>query len=487
MSNGTIVEGLLVSLNRLEAFMRKQKIIIIFLCTMTCFFYSCSEPDNLSIKISETPTDIVVQGATDFGTFSTGESGILHIKDNHFLFFDYKSKKNYVVCSRANCGHNDSSCSGWYNGYHGALGLAEYGGKLYCFVKRQEKNIYQFIRMDLDGNNRKVIAEIDCGDSLPGSWEANLDLSYTYYTNNKVITILNWIYNPKENSEEMIQTQQCITVNLQSGKITEIMERTKEPVQCSIEAVSKDYSIIKVTGYDEHRFTEEEFYNRYEQGEFTDYTQISKAENPYEAYCDWYFDEVTCWYKYLIFDMDKKETSVLQKGVLEKVKNKNEKTIAIKPPFYIIGIYKSDLLIEKLEEGTIEDEEYPGIIKEQVYRWDLQQNKKERVLSIDNGYIFDAGGLDCSSIVDYDKLLFLRRKPEGKAVYYYYCLETEQEEQMYESVRNVPYRIVGEMKNSFIYYTVDETKKSMYMLDKDDYYKGNFEKSIRIESMDEYF
>ncbi|MEY8368249.1 hypothetical protein AALA24_05710 [Anaerovoracaceae bacterium 42-11] len=467
--------------------MRKQKIIIIFLCTMTCFFYSCSEPDNLSIKISETPTDIVVQGATDFGTFSTGESGILHIKDNHFLFFDYKSKKNYVVCSRANCGHNDSSCSGWYNGYHGALGLAEYGGKLYCFVKRQEKNIYQFIRMDLDGNNRKVIAEIDCGDSLPGSWEANLDLSYTYYTNNKVITILNWIYNPKENSEEMIQTQQCITVNLQSGKITEIMERTKEPVQCSIEAVSKDYSIIKVTGYDEHRFTEEEFYNRYEQGEFTDYTQISKAENPYEAYCDWYFDEVTCWYKYLIFDMDKKETSVLQKGVLEKVKNKNEKTIAIKPPFYIIGIYKSDLLIEKLEEGTIEDEEYPGIIKEQVYRWDLQQNKKERVLSIDNGYIFDAGGLDCSSIVDYDKLLFLRRKPEGKAVYYYYCLETEQEEQMYESVRNVPYRIVGEMKNSFIYYTADETKKSMYMLDKDDYYKGNFEKSIRIESMDEYF
>ena len=31
------------------------------------------------------------------------------------------------------------------------------------------------------------------------------------------------------------------------------MERTEEPVQCTIEAVSKDYSIIKVTGYAEQR------------------------------------------------------------------------------------------------------------------------------------------------------------------------------------------------------------------------------------------
>lgn len=467
--------------------MRKQKIIIIFLYTITFFLYSCSEPDNLSVKISETPSDIVVQGANDFGTFSAGESGILHIEDNHFLFFDYESKKDYVVCSRANCRHNDSSCSGWYDGYHGALGLAEYGGKLYCFVKRQEKNLYEFIQMDLDGNNRKVIAKIDCGDSLPGNWEANLDLSYTYYTNYKVITVLNWLYNPKENSQEIIQTQQCISVDLLSGEIIEIMERTEEPVQCTIEAVSKDYSIIKVTGHAEQRFTEDEFYTRYEQGEFADYVQIMKAENPYEAYCDWYFDEVTCWYKYLIFDIDKKETDVLQMGDLEKVKDENGKTTAIKPPFYIIGVYKNDLVIEKFEEGVIEDEEYPGIIKEQVYRWDLQKNTKEKILHIDDGYVFDAGGLDCSSIVDHDKLLFLRRKPNGKAVYYYYCFETEQEEQMYETVRNVPYRIVGEMKNCFIYYTADETKKSMYMLDKDDYYKGNFEKSIRIETMDEYF
>ncbi|MEY8364777.1 hypothetical protein AALA22_03875 [Anaerovoracaceae bacterium 41-7] len=265
------------------------------------------------------------------------------------------------------------------------------------------------------------------------------------------------------------------------------MERTEEPVQCTIEAVSKDYSIIKVTGYAEQRFTEDEFFTRYEQGEFADYVQIMKAENPYEAYCDWYFDEVTCWYKYLIFDIDKKETDILQMGDLKKVKDENGKTTAIKPPFYIIGVYKNDLVIEKLEEGVIEDEEYPGIIKEQVYRWDLQKNTKEKILHIDDGYVFDAGGLDCSSIVDHNKILFLRRKPNGKAVYYYYCFETEQEVQMYETVRNVPYRIVGEMKNCFIYYTADETKKSMYMLDKDYYYKGNFEKSIRIETMDEYF
>ena len=55
----------------------------------------------------------------------------------------------------------------------------------------------------------------------------------------KVITILNWHYNPADSDEEDIQTQQCIAVDLQSGEITEVTPRQKEPVQCIIEGSLK--------------------------------------------------------------------------------------------------------------------------------------------------------------------------------------------------------------------------------------------------------
>ncbi len=102
--------------------------------------------------------------------------------------------------------------------------------------------------MNLDGNHRKVITEIDRGDGAPGKWEADLNLSPTYYAGHKVITILNWHYNPADSDEEDIQTQQCIAVDLQSGEITEVTPRQKEPVQCIIEAVSKITVPLKFPG-----------------------------------------------------------------------------------------------------------------------------------------------------------------------------------------------------------------------------------------------
>lgn len=467
--------------------MKKTITITMLLCAMSFSFYSCSKPEALSVDIEETSTDVVVQGANDFGTFSAGETGVLQIKEGHLLFFDYKSKKDYVICSRANCRHNDDRCSGWYSGYHGALGLAEYGGRLYCFINNSKKNVYEFVQMNLDGNDRKVIAEIDRGDSMPGKWEANLDLSATYYAGHKAITILNWMYNPADDSEENMQTQQCIALDLKSGKITEVTPRQKEPVQCSIDAVSKNHSVVEVTGYQEQILTQSEFYKKFEQGDFAKNDVVMKAEDPYESYQDWYYDNVAHWYQYFLFDLKQEDGRILEEGVLKKVRTEDDEIRAIKPPFYISSFYEDDLIIEEIEEGMIEDEGVTGTVKNIVYRWNLKNNKKELLLDLDNGYVFDAGGIDIGNIIEGDTLLFLKRKPGGKADYYRYSLKIGKKELLYEAERNVPYRIVGETKSSFIYYTADDTKKSMYMMDKEDYYKGNFEGSVRLEELDEYF
>lgn len=467
--------------------MRKKIIMGLILYAMSIFLCACGKAETLSVKIPATSTDVVVQGADDFGKLSVGETGVLHIKDQHILFFDYEAKKDYVICSRANCRHNDGSCNGWYSGYHGAWGLAEYGGKLYCFIGNSEKNVYQLVQMDLDGNHRKSIAEIDLGDNSPGQWSLNTFPFETYYAGDKVITKLEWLYNPADKSETSLQTQQCIAVDLRSGEIIEVTQRQEESVECSILAVSKDYVLIETSGYQDQMLSKKEFYEQYEQGAFSDYDNIMKAENPYETYCEVYFDEMEHWYRFFLFDLGEGDIRMLEEGILEKVRNEDGEVYALRPPFYITGLYENDLIAEKIEEGPVEGEAFTGTVENRVYCWNLNDNQKRLILDLNNGYVFDAGGIDASCIVDGDKLFFLRRKADGKADYYSYSLKTGEEKLLYEAERNVPYRIVGETETRFIYYTADDTKKTMYMMDKADYYNGNFENSVRLKALDEYF
>ena len=448
--------------------------------------YSCGD-ESLSVEITETGVDAVVQGADDFGKASVGENGVLRLKDNHLMYFDYQSQKDYVICTRANCNHNDKSCSGWYGNLHEAKGLAEYCGKLYCFLYNEDKHTLDLVQMERDGSKRKVISEIKCGDNSPGSWTIEQSFTETYYTKGKVITILNWIYNPKDESEEEIQTEQCVIIDLESGKHTDITERKMETFHCKVDAVSNDYCIINLSGEAEKLLNEKDFYSKFEAGEFDDNKAIKNAENPYEAYYEQYSAKITKWYKFILFDLNKNKSTLLKEGNLEKAIDENGDYYADLQPFYITGMYKDYAIIETVEESLIEDEGVVGVSKNKIYKWDFINDKKELILDINNGYVFDAGGLDAGVVVDQNLLLFLKRKPDMKADYYSYNIDTGEEKKLYEAERDVPYRIAGETADNFIYYTYDDVKKSMYMIEKEDYYNGDFDKSIRMKGLDEEF
>ena len=458
-------------------------VVVIFVISILC---SCGN-EGLSVEITETGADAVVQGADDMDKASVGENGVLRLKSNHLMYFDYQSQKDYVICTRANCKHNDKSCSGWYGTYHGANGLAEYCGKLYCFLYNEDKHTLDLVRMERDGSKRKVVSEIKCGDNSPGSWSVYPSFNETYYTKGKVITILNWIYTSKDESEKDINTNQCIAIDLESGHITEITEREDKDVLCHIDAISEDHCIINLSGVTEEPLSDKEFYKKFEAGEFDNNKEIKNAEKPYEAYFEEYSYETPWWYRFVLFDLNKNESTLLKEGNLEKAVNEDGEYHADFPPFLISGMYKDYAIIETVEESLIEDEGVFGVSKNRIYKWDFVNDKKELILDIDNGYGFDAGGLDAGVVVDKNLLLFLRRKPDMKADYYSYNLDTGEEKKLYEDKRNVPYRIIGETSDRFLYYTCDDVKKSMYMIEKADYYKGNFDKSIRMKGLDEKF
>lgn len=465
--------------------MRKILSLILILFTM-CLLGAC-EKEGLSVDIAESSSDSVVQGADESGTLAVGENGIFSLKNNHFMYFDYVTEKNYVICNRANCRHNNDGCSGWYEGYQGAYGLAEYCGKIYCFIFNEDSNALELISMKRDGSERKTVSKIQCGDSTPNSWNLVERGKSTYYAGGKAFTTLYWMYNPDDKSEEDVQTQQSVAIDLNSGKIIELTERKKESVECEISGISKDHCIITMKGEAGEYLSETEFYKEFETGGFDSVREIKNAENPYEAYYMLRSTEIPWWYKFIAFDNNKNQTTLIQEGTIEPSIDEDG-DCKYMLPFVVSGIHNDYAIIETLKESKIDDEGVVGVSENHIYKWFFDDDGKiESLLDIDDGYMFDAGGIEAGVTVDDNKLLYLKRKPKMMAEYYSYNIDTGKEQKMYDAERDVPYRIIGETKDKFIYYTYDDKKKYMNIIKKSDYYRGNFKNATRIEALDEEF
>lgn len=463
----------------------KRKVSIIFLIfVIGVFLTSCSDLQDTTVKISETAENVAVQGATEDSKLSAGENGILRIKDGHLSFFDYDTKKDYVLCSKANCSHVTLKCSGTYDGSRGATGLAEHGGKIYCLLRNTDENTYDMVQMDLDGGNRKTIAAINQGDAAAGKWLASLDSSDVYYCQGMALTVIQCQYQAEDRDEEDIYTGQCIAVDLHRGDVIEVSQRQKEEVNCFIDSVGEDGAVIRLQGYEKPILARKEFYQQFEQGVFDKMKKISDAADPYTGYQEWYWNNTPEWYEFVFFDLKTGESWTLEKGKMVKLYDDQGQVQGAKPPYSVLGWYDGDLILDTYEEAWNEEEGVTDIVKNNVYRWNIKTNKKEKLLTVEDGYVFDAGGLDNSSVVEGDKLLYLVRKPKLKADYFCFDLKTGEAQFMYEDKRNVPYRIIGETSDSFIYYTYDGSKTKMYKIAKDDYFHGNFDKSERLKGLD---
>lgn len=86
------------------------------------------------------------------------------------LYCDHNSNTVVLLCSRADCAHNDEGCDAWYKG---GINVCYYGGKLYIVehdVSSGTQN-FRLLRVDLDGRNRKVVME--SADTIRGYSASN--------------------------------------------------------------------------------------------------------------------------------------------------------------------------------------------------------------------------------------------------------------------------------------------------------------------------
>lgn len=432
-------------------------------------------PAPAGMVLTNTTKPVVGAGSGITGK-SYCDQGIFMLSRTNALmrFFEYETKKTYVMCGNSFCSHSNADCPAWYDYRHPTVGLASYCGVIYALIWNDVRGAYELCSMQLDGTGRTALAE------LPKTAVTLSDGSRTQSTVTDVVYSggYAWITfaetqetEAKENWEVGMQWNfnRYYGVELSTGRIHEI----EFPVSVSygnsvrFEFATDDVLIFCVTEK-EPRLSEREFNAARERGEYLDIEPSELFPDLYDAYCYFWEQDIDAAYTYYRYDISSGALTALESGTC---------TNGNIDPHMFFGEYEGKLLIEDVfgEYKTIDSDPY--------YRWDKQN--RNFLWNIDTGEqveLFKGSGIlvsqynDITGHITLEGLVFYRKYLEDKRVENYsYSLETGESRYMftYEFDDGVPFEIYSETPTQFIGCYQDK----LCAIDKDDYMNGDFEKS----------
>lgn len=190
---------------------------LIFLLLPVCLLWGCQKQTNemgtktYSISEAEQGNQSVLYYS---GQETIAEEGVLfpvELQEGGILtYYDYAQEEMYPFCSNVNCEHNDSSCSAWFDSFAEAPGI--YNGQVYVFSYINEKDEWDLVSMEVDGTNRKTVAQFTAEDfgcdslisGVPNCW----------YIDGKAVFIMTcgfW-------EEEGADFRAIVQVNLSDGR-----------------------------------------------------------------------------------------------------------------------------------------------------------------------------------------------------------------------------------------------------------------------------
>lgn len=170
--------------------------------------------------------------STDDGFYHTSNSGYLY-------FFDYESKKDVLVCSKANC-KMETELNEDLEAYIGSGTGFVCNDKLYVLVRNNElEKSYSLIESNLDRSNQKEIVKIN----------STMILSFAVIKEVAYFAIDEAIYTETENGgivEEPKHNCYLLAIDLKSGKSEKLTE-PKNNFNNSMKIIAADENKIYLT------------------------------------------------------------------------------------------------------------------------------------------------------------------------------------------------------------------------------------------------
>lgn len=181
--------------------MKKNIILLFFLCIIICFSGCDKKAENKTKKING---DITIGQIDCRNTYDKkaiqwdmnnmmayGDEAVVELDDGYIKYKDPKTADSIYACSKNNCKHNDSQCQAHFD--ESCQSAFVYEGYLYAVVKTDD-NKMEVYKANTDGSDRKVMSsikleEIDGSSYIEYSFMANnqiyVDVVETYYIDNK--------------------------------------------------------------------------------------------------------------------------------------------------------------------------------------------------------------------------------------------------------------------------------------------------------------
>ena len=453
---------------------------------------ACSQPISESTvykNLTDADENTVIYGASSLGSDkSVGEHGIFWHEISLLKYYDVKAKESYVICSKSNCRHSDSSCSGWYAQPFDASGLALYGKNVYAIKLNEGRNAYELISMDISGNNQKAVSSFAAGDYSKEGWILS-SLQDVCYIGGRAWFRADYYYsygiNTGQKSSDTKTACSLFGVNLKDGSrvvINELPASEDEMTpelyaECCLEYISKDYAMICKIWNAAEKLTEEEFKKEFAEGK---YSEFKDSEDPYYDYLEWHSYNSEYVYSYLLYDIQNGSLSEFEKGVPDADYD-DGRIGGIYSPYIFSGSFENKILYHTFDYRTV----YSGSSGTSVFTFDPKNKKTELVLDIKCGTLLFAEGFGfsiSSSVLDNEKLLYCIFKGSGKADICTYNLRTKEHAVLYEDDERITFRIIGEMSGKYIGYKVDfkSDTQTLSSISKEDYMKGNLNASEKL-------
>jgi hypothetical protein len=465
-----------------KLFKSKKRIFIACLASLAIIviivavIFAVKKPTSISDLKEELHTDNgLLRGSNGNGAYylNTNETGIFYLDNNLMRYIDYKTKENYVLCSRADCKHNDENCGAYLAN---AFGFCAIEDQLFAWVENPENNTADLLRMDMDGENRSVLTSVSMGGHEVGEYElSQFNLSDIYYGFGKAYAVLTYYQVKPATSISMNGPckRQVVTVDLATGKqsilfeqegvdlffILKIQAISPENIVCTVNEVSDGKDLDAFNEADNHELQEK----------YSDY--------------DSYYNDVITKMNFIAYDYNFEDCSLDQffdSPCTTHYTNGNPDTWY--DPFFCLGWYENTLL------ACFETNDGNNTKSITLQQYNLASDSWNSIATIENSaIIMRSFGTVGNYILDDSKIFYMHydAEPETTGYVCYYDLETHQTKELYEDAWNVTFRFSDEYQDYFVGDMMVNDKHGVYLIRKEDYYSGNLDQAELLLTINE--
>ena len=458
-------------------------------------FLASSRPTSIGeVDSSLSQGQELRRGSNGSGAYylNANKTGIFYIDNNLMYYLDYASEETYVLCDRADCKHNDADCGAYLEGGFGFCAVDE---QLYAFVTDQEKNSYNLIRMDRNGQNRRVVCSISCGEETVGNYVLNdFQSSDIYYGYGRVYITLTYriVKPPTAVSQNGLCKKQVCVIDLATGKMETLFEAEGVDLflDVEIQAIAEECMVITMS-QDADGLVAETYDEALSSGLSDELVEMLEALPPDQRLELWENDLYSFYLGYAIYQMDQCQFSAyLYDFSTDQITQIWDEACgwhysdtglpdAWVDPFYCAGWFEGDLLLCfcRYEAGSEP--------QTTVRRYDLQSGELHQVVDLSAGsLVMYAFGTVGNYVVDDGKLIYIRYLPDGNnGQLCSYDLKDNTETMLYEDVRTVTFRFLGEYQDNFIGDMMVNSRHGVYRISKADYYAGHLEQAKLLLSV----